>query len=87
MALPAVVGHLRATYDVEIAVALTEPTRRLVAPAALTAVSAHPVIPSHWSAEPGGGPLHVTWAKWPDLMAGVAGDARRGRLPPGRTGS
>lgn len=68
MELPMVLSHLRATFDVELAVCLTDSAGRLVAPAAVAAVTARPVVPSQWASAPEAGPLHVTWAKWADLV-------------------
>jgi phosphopantothenoylcysteine synthetase/decarboxylase len=68
MHLPALIAHLRVSFDFEVAVALTAAGRRLVAPAAIAAVCARPPIPAQWAEDPNAGPLHVTWAKWPDLV-------------------
>src|SRR5690606_19738030 len=46
----------------------TAAAQRLVAPAAMSAVSGRPVIPDQWSADPDAGPLHVSWAGWPDII-------------------
>jgi phosphopantothenoylcysteine synthetase/decarboxylase len=68
MYMPALVGHLRTTYSVTVNVALTAAARRLASPAAMAAVCGGPIIPAQWSDEPDQGPLHVSWAAWPDMV-------------------
>ncbi|BCL30479.1 flavoprotein [Streptomyces aurantiacus] len=66
--LPMLATYLRSSYKTKIKVVLTKAAQRLVSPALLSASSGQAVLPTQWEEDPDSGPLHVTWANWPDLI-------------------